>query len=264
VSNELGNRRNAVANASYYDRLWPALGRKLHETELMRAEFVVNGLRNLASPPPCEILDLGCGRGWFAPFLAPYGSVTGVDYAEKGIRLAREYYGEYCDFRLAESTSDEIGLAEYRRFDVVVSSEVIEHVEDHIAFVRQLRHLLKPGGLLFLTTPNGNVWDRFVHDRRYVHALQPTENWLSPSKLSQILRAEGFLILTHEGRAFSGARYGRQSFLQRRSVQGFFKAIGWERRYGRWILMDALYQVVAARLDGEVSGSESPAAARDR
>ena len=69
--------------------------------------------------------------------------------------------------------------------DLVVASEVIEHVEDQPAFVALLVDAVRPGGHLLLTTPNGRVEERWK--RRPAYAPQPIENWLRPEALRRLL-----------------------------------------------------------------------------
>jgi 2-polyprenyl-3-methyl-5-hydroxy-6-metoxy-1,4-benzoquinol methylase len=241
------NPQTAAVNTSYYDQLWRTLGQHLHYTELMRAEFIANAIRQYVDGPDREILDLGCGRGWMASVLSPLGKVTGVDFSPAGIQFAQENYGRHGRFILGDAASAALGLPEEQRFDVVVCSEVIEHVQEQPKFVGQIRGLLRPRGWLFLTTPNGNVFGEFSTCRKYVHALQPVENWLTPSRLSQILRAEGFLIVAHEGLPMYQCRFGRHRWLQRRFFHRLFTRLGLAGKYGRFLLMDAFYQVVVAR-----------------
>jgi 2-polyprenyl-3-methyl-5-hydroxy-6-metoxy-1,4-benzoquinol methylase len=247
LSEDKTNRQSAAVNTGYYDQLWRTLGQRLHYTELMRAEFIANGIRQYVNSPGLEILDLGCGRGWMASVLSPLGKVTGVDFSPAGIQFAQENYGHHGEFILGDPASETLGLADDRRFDVVVCSEVIEHAEHQPELVRQIKRFLRPRGWLFLTTPNGNVFQQFCTQRKYVHALQPVENWLAPSRLSQMLRAEGFLIAAHEGLPMYECRFRRHRWLQRRLFHRLFIRLGLAKKYGRFILMDALYQVVVAR-----------------
>jgi 2-polyprenyl-3-methyl-5-hydroxy-6-metoxy-1,4-benzoquinol methylase len=238
-------------HTGYYDALWTHLGAQLHYTELMRVEFVVGELCSRVSGGRIKILDYGCGRGWMAPYLAQFGDVIGVDFSTSGIEFARSHYANYGQFRIGDSKHQLLGF-EAASFDAIVCSEVIEHVGDAHKVIAQLRRLLRPNGLLLLTTPNGNVWDVFQSDRRFVHALQPVESWLRPSRLSQLLRAAQFKILVHEGRPMSAFRVGRTALLQR---YWLFRAARLARvgsKYGRYILGDALYQVLAAERDGNV------------
>jgi SAM-dependent methyltransferase len=69
--------------------------------------------------------------------------------------------------------------------DLVVASEVIEHVEDQPGFVALLVDAVRPGGFVLLTTPNGRVEARWK--RRPAYAPQPIEKWLSPEALRRLL-----------------------------------------------------------------------------
>jgi 2-polyprenyl-3-methyl-5-hydroxy-6-metoxy-1,4-benzoquinol methylase len=236
---------------AYYDRLWMNLGAGLHYTEVMRVEFVVEQLRGRVKGAKVKILDYGCGRGWMAPYLAQFGKVVGMDYSPAGIAFARTKYGEYADFHLGDATKPTFGPTA-ETFDVIVCSEVLEHIEDVQKAIVDLRQLLSPGGLLLITTPNGNVWDRFASDRRFVHALQPIERWIRPSRLSQLLRTANFKMLLHEGRPMNAFRVGRTALMQRYWLFRAARFVALGSHFGRYILGDALYQVVVAERGADV------------
>jgi glycosyltransferase involved in cell wall biosynthesis/SAM-dependent methyltransferase len=109
-------------------------------------------------PADLTILDVGCGTGIMITLpLASIGySVTGIDIYRPSIDIAgrlNPYHNAV--FRQA----DPVALAEAgERYDAVIASEVLEHVEDPFAFLRTLRRLLRPGGIMVLTTPNGFGW----------------------------------------------------------------------------------------------------------
>jgi len=241
------NLENAAGTATYYDHLWPTLGTKLHYTEINRVRFLVEGIREFAGCAGLKILDIGCGRGWMAPFLSPLGSVTGVDFSPAGIQFARENYGEHASFLLADAASPTLGLPAGVRFDVVVCSEVIEHVPEHLSLLRQVAGFLRPDGWFMLTTPNGNVWPQFGRDPRYLTQLQPVENWVTTRQLVALFRQAGFLIVRHEGRPVYEFRIGFTGWLQRRRVEMLSRRLGLYHLWGRLILPTALYQVVAAQ-----------------
>jgi len=244
------NTATATGTSSYYDRLWAQYGTDLGYIDRSRAEFVVAALREIPREHGLSILDLGCGRGWMAPFLAPFGSVTGIDFSPEGIRLARENYSQHAQFLLAQADTPSLGLPGDARFDVVVCSEVIEHVPEPAGLLRQIAGLLHPEGWCLLTTPNGNVWPRFRSDPRFVNQLQPIENWLTTHALAALLRQEGFGVVRHEGRPAFSFRVGPWGLMQRRSIERVFKMLGLGRVYWRAIRPTALYQVVVARKAG--------------
>lgn len=102
-----------------------------------------------------------------------------VDLSAAGVERAREQW-PHIDFRIADITTwrpDE-------RFDLVVSSEVLEHIPDQFGFANTVRHLLRDGGFLVLTTPNRNAqraWDRGNNVQQLV------EKWLTPGELRGLL-----------------------------------------------------------------------------
>lgn len=240
------NTTSALQNSVYYDELWPKLGTKLHYTEFSRIQFITECIQELATVKPVKILDLGCGRGWMAPFLVPYGNVVGIDFSPIGIQFAKENYGQFADFYLAK---DFIPSEVYDKglFDFVVSSEVIEHVPDPNEFVAQAVSYLRDGGWLILTTPNGNVWEKFKNDKRFQSQLQPIENWVTTMDLVELLTKAGLDIFRHEGRPLYQFRIGISGLLQFRFVQRIFQTMNRTKLYGRLILSTALYQMIAAQ-----------------
>lgn len=99
-----------------------------------------------------KIADLGCGNGYLAGQLAGLGHrVSALDSSEDGIRIAKEAQPaiDFHCLSLYEDIASVIGTD----FDVVISSEVIEHLYDPRTFLRNASAILKNGGTLILTTP---------------------------------------------------------------------------------------------------------------
>jgi 2-polyprenyl-3-methyl-5-hydroxy-6-metoxy-1,4-benzoquinol methylase len=243
------NVKTAIANSDYYDKLWPSLGRNLNYTEINRIKFIVDSLREYLGEGNFQILDLGCGRGWMAPFLSPFGTITAIDFSEVGIEFAKTNYGDFATFILADPNSSTLGLPLDFKYDVIVSSEVIEHVPNHCEYIQLIHNLLKPGGWLILTTPNGNVWSEFSTNHIYKSQLQPIENWLTTMSLKKILTDMGFNVLRHEGRPVYDFRIGLCGKLQTERIHKIFKTLKIESTYYKLILSTSLYQMVAAKKD---------------
>lgn len=103
-----------------------------------------------------SILDAGCGPGVFTMELAkrhPGAEVVGVDLDEAAVRRAAmiaERAGiDNCRFRVADVTA----LPFEGEFDLVVSVDNLEHVEDDVTAMRALRRALRPGGRLLVHVP---------------------------------------------------------------------------------------------------------------
>ncbi len=115
------------------------------------ADRIIGILRRFSGV--AEICDLGCGNGYLSRRLAASGyKVTGVDASTNGIRLAKETGAAGAAFLCAPV---DLPLVETlgRRFDAVVASEVIEHFYRPLDLLRVAHGILKPGGVLLLTTP---------------------------------------------------------------------------------------------------------------
>lgn len=137
--------------------------RPLHAMNPCRMEHVAAQIaaefgRSRAGRRPFEGLsaaDVGCGGGLASEPLARLGcAVTGFDAADESLGVARTHAaqaGLEIDYR-AETAEE--AAARRARFDVVVALEIVEHVADVPAFLAALSALLKPGGLLVMSTLN--------------------------------------------------------------------------------------------------------------
>lgn len=104
--------------------------------------------------PGMRVLDIGCGNGWIgSQFVQKGATVVGVDPSEFGIRSARETCPE-ARWEMGEATPDLREKLGEAPFDLVISSEVVEHVYDPDAWCQCAANALKPGGRLVLTTPH--------------------------------------------------------------------------------------------------------------
>ncbi len=108
-----------------------------------------------------EILDVGCGSAWLADHFANY---TGVDGAPEAVAAAHERG------RAAALVNVEEGLPfEDSSFDGVILKDVLEHLDDAVAAVREVRRVLRPGGQVFASSPDAQrwVWDDYTHVRPF-------------------------------------------------------------------------------------------------
>ena len=226
---------------AFYDRMWeevPAAQLNNHEKARLRA--IRDALARLNLGSGLNVLDVGCGRGWLSGLLLRhYGSVTAYDLSIEPIAKARESFPEV-DFQTRDVMADPPD-AEY---DLVVSSEVIEHIQDQQRFVDNLVDVTKSGGHLLLTTPNAKLkahWESAGHG----FTPQPIENWLRRAELRAMLSHR--CVVCHSGTFFFDVgRAGVHRMISNRPARiarGRFPQI--DRALERTDL--GLYQYAAAR-----------------
>lgn len=123
--------------------------------ELVVAEHFARYRWASAFVPGKDVLDAASGEGYGTDTLAAAGaaSVIGVDIAEEAVAHAKKRYGH--DYRQGDVTA--LPLDDASR-DVVVSFETIEHVEDPAAAIKEFKRVLRPGGVLVISTPNAEKY----------------------------------------------------------------------------------------------------------
>ena len=185
---------------------WDVQGpyRTLHQINPARLQFVerfvvLSGLR---------VLDVGCGGGILSEALAERGaSVLGIDLAESALQAAEAHRaGQAVEYRL-ESSRETAARGEV--FDVVTCMEMLEHVADPAAVLRDIHALLKPGGWAFFSTINRTLKARLgaVYAAEYLLHLVPQGthqyDWfIKPAELSRMAERAGLAPV-----AFCGMDY---------------------------------------------------------
>ncbi len=188
---------------------WDAKGkfRPLHQLGPARLTFVRDelvkhfglakgGLKPLKG---LRVLDIGCGGGLVSEPLARLGAVvTGIDPGEENVQAARahaEPQGLAIDYRAA--TVEELAAAG-EVFDFVVCLEVVEHVPDVGAFLKACTALIRPGGMMVLSTINRNLksYALAIIGAEYILGWLPrgTHQWerfVTPDELARFVGAAG-------------------------------------------------------------------------
>ena len=120
-----------------------------------------------------EVLDAGCGVGYGVGILAAAGAgrVIGVDIDESAVIEARARFPSFAESLLR----GDICRLDYPEasFDVVVCFETIHHVGDGERALGELHRVLRPGGLLLISSPSPDVY--LQGNEHHVHEYRPTE-----------------------------------------------------------------------------------------
>jgi 2-polyprenyl-3-methyl-5-hydroxy-6-metoxy-1,4-benzoquinol methylase len=245
---EMVSPSSALARENeYYAKFWSSKawgGARPNNDESLRAAAITKLIEGFVIPlsktARLRILDLGCGRGWLTSLLANYGSVLGIDPVPASIERARTLFPTL-DVRVAES-ANLISEGFEGRFDLIVSSEVIEHVVNNkkSEFVHNLNWLLQPNGFAILTTPRGELWRQW---QRLGNGEQPVEEWITESKLKKLCESAAFQVVERDRVFLPDCPFDWLSRLAS-SRQGYIAGSRLQRRlrYHRGI-----YQVVLLR-----------------
>jgi GT2 family glycosyltransferase/protein-L-isoaspartate O-methyltransferase len=123
---------------------------------LIQAEHEARYLWAMSAVPAKEVLDAGCGVGYGSLLLARAGArrVVGIDASAEAIEDARFRAGSCAEF--VEGDIEDLPFAA-RSFDVVVCFETIEHVDDGGRALAEFKRVLRPDGVLIISSPNRGV-----------------------------------------------------------------------------------------------------------
>ena len=144
------------------------------------------------APKKCRVFDVGCGVGNFMAAARAQGyDLTGIDWDTKAIQTGKDVLGLKKIFPLSIEQYAEKNSGE--TFDIVSFFEVLEHQDDPVEFLSQVRRIVKPGGYIALSVPNRNRFQRGLDTTD----LPPNHltRW-NPKVLTDFLRRQGFEIVS--------------------------------------------------------------------
>ena len=112
------------------------------------AQYRLKSIQTLA-PDAKNLIDVGCGMGFFLNVAKNYYSVSGVEISQYASSYARNELG----LNVLSGTLER-SCFPTSHFNIVTLWDVLEHVADPMSFVKEIRRILKPMGLLVFSTPN--------------------------------------------------------------------------------------------------------------
>ena len=135
-----------------------------------------------------RMLDVGCGEGWILELAKKRGwEVYGTEFSDRAIEICRQK-----GIKMYEGVLDPAKIAE-RDFDVIISSETIEHINNPQQELKSMHQLLRKGGLIYITTPNFNSYlRRWLKDRFHIITYPEHLSYYTRSTLNKLLRSQGF------------------------------------------------------------------------
>jgi SAM-dependent methyltransferase len=184
---------NGYRNRIFGTRLRPALaaGSILIPMFPSRAARIRREDRLLGQARGVErsVLDVGCGNGQFLRWARQLGwRCYGVEMDPQAAAVARAHGGE-----ILASQLQDLGAAHDRSFDAITLSHVLEHLHEPLAALCHCRRLLKPGGLLWLETPNIDSAGYEIYGRDWRGLETPRHLVIfNPSAVRSCLERAGF------------------------------------------------------------------------
>ena len=189
------------------NRWWDKSGpfSALHKMSNARIEFIKNNANRIVNNEKTETkfldglecLDIGCGGGILSERLSRLGArVTGIDASESSINVAKQHsIKSRLEINYRCITTTDLLKNEKKKFlnkfDIVIASEVIEHVNERKVFLSDISKLCRSGGLVVFTTINksflGIVLGKFFAENILNVVPKNTHNpekFISPQELS--------------------------------------------------------------------------------
>lgn len=145
------------------------------------------------------VLDLGCGIGRVARFVAPdCGRLWAVDISEPMLEFASQRMAQFDNITYLHCNDVEMAAVPSKSVDLAYSLLVLQHLEREDAFLvlEEFRRILKPGGTLYLTFPNLLSDEYLASFVNYAHSGASREpgraRIYTPEEVARILPAAGF------------------------------------------------------------------------
>ncbi|HEY8048089.1 MAG TPA: bifunctional 2-polyprenyl-6-hydroxyphenol methylase/3-demethylubiquinol 3-O-methyltransferase UbiG [Ramlibacter sp.] len=183
--------------------------RPLHQINPLRLDWIQSQLPLVGK----RVLDVGCGGGILSDAMARKGAhVVGIDLADKPLRVAQIHALEARtpNVEYREVSAESLAAAEPESFDAVTCMEMLEHVPDPASVVRACSRLVKPGGMVFISTINRNPKSFLfaIVGAEYVLNMLPRGTheymkFIRPSELASYCRAAGLELAGSRGMEYN-------------------------------------------------------------
>jgi SAM-dependent methyltransferase len=201
------------ADDSYFERT-NERGEPLWRQGITLSSLYLPRLRRIAGfQSPGRLLDVGCGAGDFLAAAQRLGwRVAGVELSPTMRQMAANAVG--CP---VYGSIEEL-MARGDRFECVTIFEVIEHTADPFSVMRQINSLIKPGGIIALSTPNCECREALDNDPLNLWFNPPEHiSYFGPRSLQLCLEHTGLRLLALEG------------------LEGYWRAVAGDTALPRWI-----------------------------
>ncbi len=216
----------------FYNTYWQGLP-PLSTYKVMRTRWIMDALlkiRRQVNDENTKLLDLGCGDGRLVPF---WQAITGADaygleLSPKAVDTAQQLYPgiKYTEGNAIQTTYPA------SNFDIIICQEVMEHIEQQNALIKECARITKTYGWLVLTTPN-----KFYFDNRKGgnYSNQPVEKLVNKEDLIQLLTPY-YDVQSYETLIYAKGDYGIYKFITNRYLLAILRRLGIENLWKQYLL----------------------------
>ncbi len=188
----------------------------LHKFNPIRIKYIKDNIikkfnLNSSNKPlkTINILDIGCGGGLLSEPMSRLGAnVVGIDASKKNIEVAK-YHAKKNKLKINYICASPEILKIQKKFDVILSMEIVEHVEDINFFIKKSSELLKKNGLMFIATLNKTLKSYMfaIVGAEYILRWLPigTHDWnkfIKPDELIKITKINNLKLEKLDGMNF--------------------------------------------------------------
>ena len=161
-----------------------------------RCHLIFNDLSKDITLEDKKVLEVGCGTGRISNEIVDRkANLTVLDIGKNLVRQVSEKYG--CDGTVGDACDLPF---EDHSFDIVISSECIEHTPNPMKAVSEMCRVCKPGGTVCITSPN-KLWYPvlWLSVKLKIRKFRGIENWLFPSQASAIMKKSNMESIQFSG-----------------------------------------------------------------
>jgi|LGVF01.1.fsa_nt_gb ubiquinone/menaquinone biosynthesis C-methylase UbiE len=203
VAKQLYSEKKRTVIKKYGHLIFKLFGYPLDVYSRQRARII---MRYLNPKKDDRVLDAGCGIGYYAFELATkFGcKVNGVDLDAEDIELAnkiiKKTHIQNVEFSVCDISELKFGD---ETFDIIIFSEVLEHIGDDIRVLNELYRVLNPQGYLIISTPHVDIIEEYTEQKPKIHK-KPLDlkgghirNGYSLESMLELLNGTGFNVVEY-------------------------------------------------------------------
>ncbi len=214
-----------------------------------------------------KVIDIGCGNGFMLEQIQKDNTdnnikIFGLDNCKDLVKSTQKRLGNEATIIQASANKD-IPFQE-SDFDIVVSTEVIEHIKYPDLYLREINRILKKDGTLYITVPNGtaflpfqiiaeklpqnNLVTQFIHGEHPIKTPQPIATLYFYKEINELLTRNGFVIKRVTGFESFPYFFDAWRFLFDRLKLNLFVQITWRIQFLCDKVIEKLFPMLFYRL----------------